>query len=300
MKTKFSKSVVNQSQRFLSTTARWAVFGMFALLLGAGSASAQRSVYVVTVFQQFGTVDLGTGAFHQIGASTPEPDANLVWGPDGFLRSITASGNLVKINPVTGETTVIGQTGLGFNAFDLAEVRGKLYLTDFSNNIYSVDPQTGAATLLGATGMPPDPTVPFTLNPDGTFNLCDETFYGIHGKLYASFDSFAVDPNPGDPNYLAITTHVAPALYEIDPSTGIASRVGATDLGLGASFEMDGRVFAFKSVVTGFADGFPEGLNQLFTLDLETGATRFLQNIDLAAGPISGAAPVRGWWTKSE
>jgi hypothetical protein len=63
--------------------------------------------------------------------------------------------------PATGQTTVVGQTGLAFNAFAAAEVRGKLYATDFSNNIYFVDPRTGARQLLGATGMPPDPSVSY-------------------------------------------------------------------------------------------------------------------------------------------
>jgi hypothetical protein len=62
--------------------------------------------------------------------------------------------------------------------FDLAGVNGKLYLTDFSNNLYSVNPNTGTATMIGPTGMPPDPHVPFTVNPDGTINLCDEISMG--------------------------------------------------------------------------------------------------------------------------
>ncbi len=39
----------------------------FALTLFAVSAHADSFVYVVTDSQQFGTVDLNTGAFHQIG-----------------------------------------------------------------------------------------------------------------------------------------------------------------------------------------------------------------------------------------
>jgi hypothetical protein len=64
--------------------------------------------------------------------------------PLPLLLSLATSapllGDLVKINPVTGE---VGATGLGSNAFSFAEAGRKLYLTDFSNNLYSVDPQTG-------------------------------------------------------------------------------------------------------------------------------------------------------------
>src|SRR5215831_41841 len=195
-----------------SSMRRAALTLIVAVLLaatGAAKAHAQRFVYVVTSNQQFGTVDLDTGSFSQIGPNTPEGQANLVWGPDGSLFSLTYSGNLETINPVTGVTTVVGQTGLYFNAFDLAGVRGRLYATDFANNIYSVDPTTGAATMIRATGIPPDPAIPFTVNSDGTINLCDESLYGIAGRLFATFDAFTLDPST-----LEKTPVVAPAVYE--------------------------------------------------------------------------------------
>jgi hypothetical protein len=270
-----------------------AVSVAFFLTLLRGSAAAQPLVYVVTANQQFGIVDFASGAFQRIGAPTPEPQTNLVWSKSGSLLSLTAFGNLVRINPGTGETSVVGPTGLGSNAFDLAGVRGTLYATDFSNNIYSVDPGTGAATLLLATGMQPDPNVPFTVNSNGTLNLCDETFYGLGGKLYATFDSFAVNPKHGDPDFLGITTFVDPSLYQIDPATGAATAIGPTDLHLGAAVEVDGEFYAFKLVITDFADGFPLVYSKLVSLDLETGKTTFIRNIDPAAGAIFGAAPVR-------
>jgi len=142
---------------------------------------------VVTASQQFGTVDLANGHFTAIGSGTADVLANLVWWKDGTLFTLTVGGanppgSLAKINPATGEETIIGQTGLGFNTFDLGEVRGKLYATDLSNNIYSVDPATGVATPITATGIPPDPTTPLTFNSDGTFNVCDEGLYIQRGR----------------------------------------------------------------------------------------------------------------------
>jgi hypothetical protein len=265
---------------------------VFALFLLPASVGAQPLVYVVTASQQFGVVDLKTGAFQPIGDPAPEPLTSLVWGPDGSLLTLFgASGSLARINPSTGATAIVGPTGLGSNAFSLAEVKGKLYLTDFSNNIYSVDSGTGAATLIRATGMPADPTTPFTFNEDGTFNLCDQTFYGVDGVLYATFDAFAFNPTPG-PNFLAVKTKVAPKLYRIDPSSGVATLVGRTDVQLAASVDVDDRFYAFRGVLTGFA-GFPQAYSELLTLDLATGGIGFLRTIDPAAGPIFGAAPVR-------
>jgi hypothetical protein len=262
---------------------------LLPLILLVAGASAQNLVYVVDFNSQFGAVNLSTGAFNPIGTPTPEPLANLVWGTDGSLLSLSASGNLDKINPLTGETMVIGETGLGYNAFDLAGVRGKLYATDFGNNIYSVDPQTGVATFMRATGMPPDPEVPFSQNSDGTINLCDETLYAWGGKLYATFDSFKVDPNT-----LIITPWVNPALYEIDPSTGEAKLIGPTRLGLGATVVAnDGKFYAIESEIVGWNQYGPIAQNQMYTLDLRTGATEYVRDLDSSQGAIFGAAPVR-------
>jgi len=271
---------------------------LLALAWFAASASAEPFVYVVTLSQQFGTVDLANGSFHAIGNPTPDLMADLVWGPDGFLYSLTTSGSdigsLAKINPTTGK--IMGKpkpTGLSYNVFSLAGVAGKLYVTDLSNNIYSVNPATGAATLITATGVPPDPNIPFTFNDDGTFNLCDEGFYSIGGELYATFDSFALDTNPTIQTIAHV--FVPPALYRIDPATGIATYVAETNLQLTALVQVNGQTYAFKGVLDGFDHtySFPIAHNELVTLDLATGETAKLTDIDPSIGVIFGAAPVR-------
>jgi hypothetical protein len=268
-----------------------------ALVMFATSASAAPFVYVVTLSQQFGTVDLANGAFHAIGNPTPDQMANLVWGTDGILYSMTITGadagSLAKINPRTGVVTDIGPTGFGFNAFSLAGLRGKLYATDLSNNIYQVDPKTGEATLITATGMPPDPNIPFTFNSDGTFNLCDEGFYAIGKELYATFDAFAFDPNQTPPATAHV--YVAPAVYRIDPSTGNATFVAETDLKLSAIVDVDEEVYAFRGVLDGFdrTYDFPLAHAEIVRLDLRTGRTGKPIEVDPSIGPIFGAVPIR-------
>ncbi len=268
-----------------------------ALILCAASANAAPFVYVVTLSQQFGTLDLANGTFHEIGNPTPDQMANLVWGPEGILYSMTVTGadagSLAKINPRTGEVTDIGPTGLGFNAFSLAGIRGKLYATDFSNNFYQVDSKTGEATLITATGMPPDPNVPFTFNSDGSFNLCDEGFYGIGKELYATFDAFAFDPNAAPP--ITANVFVAPAIYRIDPTTGRATYVAETDLNLSAFVEVDEEVYGFRGVLDGFDTtyDFPVAHAEIVRLDLRTGRTGKPIEVDPSIGPIFGAAPIR-------
>jgi hypothetical protein len=262
---------------------RHKLFVLLALGVFAATASADSAVYVVTFSQQFGALDLTTGAFHAIGAGTPDPVANLVPAPNGQLFSLdVANGNLVSINPGTGATTVVGPTGVGAFGLDLAEVNGKLYMTDLSNNLYSVNATTGAETLIGATGMPPDPTYPFTMNPDGTINLCDESLYDVGNKLYASFDSFKLDPVT-----LNITDVVPPDLWQIDPTTGVATLIGPTIMNLGASVDVGGTFYAFRVLPT---PGAP--INELYTLDLANGNASFVGNIDPVVTGIFGAAPV--------
>lgn len=269
------------------------LFVMLGLFLLPPSASAAPLVYVVNLNQQFGTLDLPTGKFHPIGAPAAEPLAGLVWGPDGSLYTLfTLSGSLVKINPSTGNMKVVGLTGLGSNAFSFAGIDGKLYVTDFNNNIYSVDRHTGAATLMRATGIPPDPTVPFTFNADGTFNLCDESFYGVNGKLYVTFDSFDFNPN-ADPNFLVVNPKVNPKLYRIDPWTGEATPIGHTDMQLASSVAVDGTFYGFRGVLTGFSGGFPQAYSELVTIDLDSGKISYVRPLDPALGPVFGAAPVR-------
>jgi hypothetical protein len=100
-------------------------------------------------------------------------------------------------------------------------------------------------------------------------------------------------PNPQDPGFLSTTTtpNIAPTLYRIDPFTGVATAIGQTDLKLSASFEVRGKFCAFRAVLDGFY-GFPITHAELVTLDLATGHTNKLTNLDPSTGVIFGAAPI--------
>lgn len=254
-----------------------------AVVVFTACASADSLVYVVTDTQQFGTVDLNTGAFHQIGVNTPEGQADLVAGPNGSLLSLTFSGNLEAINPATGAVSVIGATGLGGSAFDLAEVGAAVYATNLDNNLYSINTVTGAAHLIGPTGMPAAPLS----DPNAVF---DESLYGFSGKLYATFDAFDLPvSSPG-----VITP---PGLYQIDPSTGVATLVGSTMLGLSASVDVNNAFYAFHEGLSDPSCVGPAPVPcrsdaQLLTLNLANGNTGFAGDVDPNATAILGATPV--------
>lgn len=277
-----------------------------ALTLFAPSANAQPYIYVVTLSQQFGTIDLANGQFTPIGNGTPDGLSNLVLSEDGSLLSLATSGShagyLVRIDPATGTEKVLrpityrGQA-MGSNVFDLAQVGGRLYITDFNNNLYSVDIATGAATPVGRnggiTGMRPDPNVPLTFNQDRSFNLCDEGLYGFGGKLYATFDSFAIDPSQNPQT--RVHEFLSPYVWQINPVTGAATFIAKTDWQLSAIVEVDRKFYAFKVVIDGFdfTFNFPIGHAELVSLDIGTGKTTEIAQIDENLGPIFGGIPVQ-------
>jgi hypothetical protein len=258
-----------------------------ALVLTGVPASAGTLVYVVNGFQQFGTLDLVSGAFHQIGPDTPEGESGLVPGPNGSLLTLTVSGNLDSINPATGVTTVVGPTGLGdcslptspcgpTAANNLARLGGTIYATDLGNDLYTVNPLTGTARLIGPTGIPAVPPNLLGTNPDGSFNAFNEALFSAAGNLYATFDAITVNFNP-----FLVTPVIAPNLYRIDPSTGHATLVGPTALTIGAVVEVNGTFYAFKN-----------NTRQVLALDLANGNTSFASDYDPAAGLMAGASAV--------
>jgi hypothetical protein len=278
-----------------------AFLGMCASL--AATAHAASSVYVVSITQEFGIVNLDNGSFTPIGNGTPDGLANLVWMPDGALFTLVTTGNqigyLARINPANGKETpthAITYQGqpLGANAFSLAAARGRLYVTDFSNNLYVVDPHTGVANTVGknggATGLRADPNVPFSTNADGTLNLCDEGLYEFDGDLYATFDSFALDLTQTPP--VRAHDYLAPYVWKINPATGAATFLAQTDWQIGAIVQVNGRFYAFKGVLDGSQNGFPIAHTELDSLDINTGKTTKIADLDANLGLVIGAAPV--------
>jgi hypothetical protein len=241
---------------------------ILSLALFAASASADTLVYAVNTNYnnftgQFGTVDLTTGAFNQIGSAIADPLTGLVPGPNGKLLSISASGNLDSVNPATGAISVIGATGLGNLAYNIAELNGTVYATDLQSNLYTVNTTTGAASLIGYTGIPICPSL---TNPN---DVSDEALFADGGKLYATFDGV---------NLNTLASVDFPELYQINPATGVATLVGPTALGLDAAVQLNGTVY-------GLAFGFGQS-NTVLSLNLANGNTTFLN--DYISSPVAG------------
>jgi hypothetical protein len=270
---------------------RFVVWLMF--LIVAAAANADPVAYVIGAAgisnqEQFGTVDLATGAFQQIGPNMPFGSFGLASGPNGSLLTLAYCGDLYSINAATGVATFVGNTGLADcttvgvspcgpnSAFDLASLGGKVYATDFQNDLYAVDPISGKATFLGHTAIPAAPATLGSFNPDGTINFADEAVWGAGGKLYATFDALTFDLDTNQP----VDLLVPPMLYEIDPGTGSTTIIGPTDPGIGGVVGESGAYYAFN-----------DAFGQVCSLNLANGNTSQCTNFDPAAGVIQGAAP---------
>jgi hypothetical protein len=262
------------------------------VLLFTGAAFAD-SVYVIsagiTGNGVFGTVDLTTGAYNPMGPTEPDGYFGMAAGPNSALYSLNYLGQLDRIDPASCAFSRIGATGLQpclvpspacgpTSVFSLGGIDGKLFATDFSNSVYSVNSASGAATLLAKnSGLPPAPFVPGSQNPDGTFNLADQAIWSAGGKLFATYDAFVENFETSTVEAIS----VAPKLYSIDPATGLATVIGATDLGIGAATEVNGVTYSFNDLTT-----------QIATIDLSTGGTTGVGNFDPAAEVLQGASPV--------
>jgi hypothetical protein len=107
-------------------------------------------------------VDTATGAYTQIGTTTPPSGttfSGLTGAPDGTMYGLATSCStsyLVTVDVTTGATTVIGSlSGVGcgidlaFNTND-----GMIYVVDLlTDSLFRVNPETAAATLVGSTGI---------------------------------------------------------------------------------------------------------------------------------------------------
>lgn len=113
------------------------------------------------------------------------------------LRPDGTSIQLVKIDMKDGSTEPVGTTGIAARTL-ACDLEGKLYSVTDDGNFYSLDSSTGEATLIGSTGI---------------------------GKA-AYLQSMAFDHNTGRLFYANTSNIISGALYEIEPATGAAYRLG--------------------------------------------------------------------------
>jgi hypothetical protein len=237
---------MNSGRRFAATV----LAGVAAFLLGCAGRAAADMVYVATADNEFGTVNLTTGVFTQIGTlSLPANDFifGMGFGADGNLYgvdSISPNAELYRINTSTAQLTAVG--ALGHSAIDATtDASGKMYAIsqDANGLFYTLQPPSTTTNDVGLTGI--QSTGLAAVTADGS-------------------ELFTAAFNPSTGNY---------ALYSVNQSTGNATEIGDT------GFSPVNGLF-----VQGTLYGFDFATHAIITINTATGAGTQVAAFNLPAG----------------
>ncbi len=175
-------------------------------LASAGAVMADGLIaYEATGSNNFGTVDLNTGVYTQIG------NMGLTLSGLGVANGALYGGGyysstLYSVNPTSGALTAVGTGSIAYGL--TGSTLTGLYALDTSGaNLYSINPSTGATTLIGPTGI--------------------------------SFTDYSGFSTNSSTLYLTTLT----SLYTLNTNTGAATLVGSTGAGIGALVTENGILY---------------------------------------------------------
>jgi uncharacterized protein (TIGR03437 family) len=229
-------------------------------VLGLGAANAP----------QFGTVDLSSGLFANIGltgvASGSIP-ACLGYAQDGTLYaefSTAQSSGLYTINPANGSATLVAniQGTLAACAMTASGVMYGVAIAGANVVLYSISLSTGAPSQIGAILPAPNPP---------SFRTA---LTAANNTLYLAFQ----------PSTASNST-----LYTVSTSTGSGTAVGSTDAGIVGLAYASGTLYAFTSPVFGSV-----AAPHIDIINLTNGASAFVTNLSPPTAYIKGGVPVTG------
>jgi hypothetical protein len=132
-------------------TKRISAVAAMALLL-AGGLEAKNFAYIFTGTDQFGKIDLDTGAYTQLG-NTGVLLCGLGVAQGALYGGQNGGSTLYQVSQVDGSLTVVGTSGITYTG--MGSTANGLYALDGDFNLYSVDPASGTTTLIGPTGVGP-------------------------------------------------------------------------------------------------------------------------------------------------
>lgn len=232
----------------------WRVrFAAFALVVTSSAAYARADLIDAVFYgSQFGAINSATGAYTQI-STLPIGKASGIGVDDGSTYVEDMADNLLLVDPVTGASKVLGNTGLGLDFVVFAGGASGLYGIDYQSNLYSFSPQNGAATLIGATGLAAN---------QGR----DDTSLSFDGNSLL---------------YTAGLPGQADELYRIDIATGVA-----TDLGSTGVTAIAGSAFSADQL-----DLFQYGQSTNYIYSAPDGSASFSRGATLGAQIVDGGVP---------
>ncbi len=121
--------------------------GVVAVLAGVASCYGDTLLFATDGASQFGTIDVTTGMFVQIGGLEPSTLWGLGW-VGNTLYGLTSQTNpdLGIVNPSTGAIATVGATGWWQYTIMPSTIDGALYAIDGSSSkLDTINPATEAA-----------------------------------------------------------------------------------------------------------------------------------------------------------
>jgi hypothetical protein len=225
-----------------------------ALLLSAGTAAARASLMDVIFYDnRFGTIDAATGSDTTI-SMLPIGKAAGIAQSNGSIYVEDLANNLLTVDPVTGASRALGNTGLGLNFVVFAGGDTGLFGIDYASNLYSFNSVNGAAALIGSTGISAN---------NGQFDTS------------LSFDGSSLLYTAGRPGG-------TDELYRINIATGLASDLGSTGV----------TAIAGSAIAAGELDLFQYGHSTNYLYSASDGSTSFARGAALGAQIVDGGIPV--------
>jgi len=199
-------TIASARARVLRGLPAMAVSMLALMAASAGTVMADISVYEEAGNTSFGTLDLNTGVYTQIGVS------GLLLSGLGEVNGVVYGGveegnELYSVNTSTGALTAIGTNNLMLYG-DTGSTLTGLYAIGRDSFLYSINVLTGAATQIGYLGAPIGSVIGMSSN--------SSTLY------YTSNDN----------------------LFTVNTTTGLATLVGSTGSTIGAMVTENGTLYA--------------------------------------------------------
>lgn len=197
-------------------TAAITVAGVLLFLGSQRAARADSIAYMATGSDNFGTLDLKTGVYTQLG------NMGLLLSGLGAVGGNLYGGayhtsTLYQVNLANASLTSIGSGSISYQ--DTGSTTSGLYaLGDNSGDLYlySVNPSTGATTSIGSTGL--------------------SSSYSVIGLSTGSSTLYFTDGTN---------------LYSLNTTTGAATLIGSTGIDIGAMVFENGALWAGSNPGTG-------------------------------------------------
>jgi len=224
-------------------------------ILSALSAHAT-TLNVVFYNNQFGTLNDATGAYNQVGTLPISASAGIAY-MDGTMYLENMGSDLYTVNPSTGVSSLVGETGLVTTAGAFAGDSYGLFEVDYASNLYSLNPGTGQAQFMDSTGLPAN---------NGAF---DTSLSASGVSLYYTVGAPGADDE----------------LFMLNILSGLTTDLGSTGVtGIAGSAVVGSELELYQ---------YGQGTNFIYSAPI--GSTDFARDTQLTAQIIDGGAVISSW-----